>query len=122
MTSTGRQPRLLLQRLLGGAPHLSQVWFHSAVLEKYRQAVGYNVIRTDTVGRLRGPQWTLDFGIADAGEVLIHVSAGEIAGRLPESEREHWAAHGASLPVSDNYVLMQITRGACVEDGDVRPW
>ncbi|MDQ3699594.1 MAG: hypothetical protein M3442_01590 [Chloroflexota bacterium] len=122
-TSTlGQQPRLLLQRLLGGSPHLAQVWFHAAVLDKYRQAAGYKVIRTASVGRVRGPQWTLDFGIAGESDSLIHVSAGEIAGRLPEPEQGHWAEHGVGPPASHNYVLMQVTRGACIDDGDVRPW
>lgn len=121
-TTLGQQSRLLLQRLLSGSPHLAQVWFHAAVLDRYRQAAEHKVIRTASVGRVRGPQWTLDFGIAGDADTLIHVSAGEIAARLPETEREHWAEHGVALPASQNYVLMQVTRGACIDDGDVRPW
>jgi hypothetical protein len=118
----GEQPALLLKRLLAGAPQLAQVWFRASVLDRYRGATGYRVIRTSTVGRVRGSQWLLDFGIAGEADDLIHVSAGELSGRLPESEQAHWGAHAYGPPVSANYVLMQITRGACVDDGDVRAW
>jgi hypothetical protein len=121
-TRTGRQGELLLKRLLAGKPELAQVWFRSDVLDRYRGNAAYRVIRTNTVGRVRGPQWLLDFGIAGEGDGLIHVSAGELAGRLPPSEQEHWGAHAAWLPASENYVLMQLTRGACIDDGDVRSW
>ena len=123
VTAEAGQPQtVLFRRLLGGAAELAQVWFHSAVLDKYRGMAGYKVIRTNTVGRLRGPQWTLDFGIGGEGDSLIHLSAGDAAARLPAGEREHWAAHAAALPMSANYVTMQLTRGACVDDGDVREW
>lgn len=118
----GQQQELLLRRVLSGSPELAQVWFHARVLDKYRQAGGYRVIRTNTVGRLRGPQWTLDFGIAGDDDSLIHLSAGDAASRIPEPEREHWAAHAAALPASMTYVVMQLTRGACIDDGDVRSW
>jgi hypothetical protein len=113
---------LLFRRLLGGTPALAQLWFRAAVLQKYREGSGFKLIRTNSVGRLRGPQWSIDFGIAGDGDSLIHVSAGEAAERIPESERDHWAAHAAALPVSANYLVMQATRGACVDDGDVRAW
>jgi hypothetical protein len=113
---------LLVRRLLGGASHLGQVWFRAAVLEPYRQRAGFRVIRTNTVGRVRGPQWMLDFGIAGEGDAYIHASIGELASRLPESEWEHWARHVATLPLSANYTMMQLTRGACLDDGDVRSW
>ena len=82
----------------------------------------YRVMRTDTVGRVRCPQWLLDFGIAGAGDDLIHASVGELTGHLPPGEQAHWAAHAAAPPVSGNYLLMQLTRGACIDDGDVRRW
>ncbi len=118
----GQQASALFRRLLGGSAELAPVWFRSAVLDKYRGLAGARVIRTNTVGRLRTPQWTLDFGIGGDGDGLIHVSAADAATRIPEGEREHWVAHVAALPMSANYVMMQLTRGACVDDGDVRPW
>jgi hypothetical protein len=113
---------VLLGRVLAGAPAMVQVWFRAEVLDRYRGQAGYRLIRTDTVGRVRGAQWLLDFGIAGEADGLIHVSAGDLAERLPESERAHWAAHATGLPLSANYVLMQLTRGACIDDGDVRVW
>ena len=113
---------LLFRRLLGGTPALAQLWFRAAVLQKYREGGAYKLIRTNSVGRLRGPHWSIDFGIAGDGDGLIHVSAAEAAERIPEVERDHWVAHVAALPVSPNYLVMQATRGACVDDGDVRAW
>jgi hypothetical protein len=118
----GRQAELLLRRVLGGAPQLVQVWFRATVLDRYRSLAGYRVIRTNTVGRVRGPQWLMDFGIAGEGDALIHLSAGDLAETLPEAERAHWALHLQSLPTSANYLMMQATRGACIDDGDVRAW
>ena len=80
------------------------------------------MIRTNSLGRLRGPQWLVDLGIAGDGDSLIHLSAADAAERIPEPEREHWAAHGLGLPASGHYLMMQLTRGACIDDGDVRPW
>lgn len=112
---------LLYKRLLSGSAGIAQVWFESAVLDKYRGNASYKVIRTNTVGRVRGAQWTLDFGIGGEGDTLIHVPV-EALERIPDGERDHWAAHGAALPVSPNYVMMQLTRGACIDDGDTRTW
>lgn len=112
---------VLWRRVLAGSAELAQVWFEAAVLETYRTAPGHKIIRTNSVGRVRGPQWTLDFGIAGDDEGLIHVGAGDLD-RIPEAERAHWAAHARSLPLSANFVAMQLTRGACIDDGDVRPW
>jgi hypothetical protein len=116
------QQTVLYRRILGGATGLAQLWFASSVLDKYRGQPGYKIVRTNTVARLRGPQWTLDFGIAGEGDSLIHLSVADVTSRLPEGEREHWAAHAAPLPASANSLLMQITRGACIDDGDVRAW
>jgi hypothetical protein len=115
------QLALVQRRVLAGNTGLAQVWFRSAVLERYRHLPGYKIVRTNTVGRLRGPQWTADFGIAGDGDSLIHLSA-EAASAIPEAEREHWAQHATGLPVSASYLTMQLTRGACIDDGDVRPW
>ncbi|HEY7152927.1 MAG TPA: hypothetical protein VH575_03110 [Gemmataceae bacterium] len=116
------QQTALYRRILGGATGLAQLWFDASVLDKYRQIDAYKVIRTDTVGRLRGPQWMLDFGIAGHEDALIHMSVADAASKIPASEREHWATHAAALPASANSLLMQLTRGACIDDGDVRTW
>jgi hypothetical protein len=113
---------LLYRRILNGASELAQLWFAASVLDKYRGSAPYKIQRTDTVGRIRGPQWTLDFGIAGSDDSLLHLSAGDAATRIPEGEREHWAAHAAPPPASANFLMMQLTRGACIDDGDVRSW
>jgi hypothetical protein len=107
--------------VLSGQHDLAQLWFRSEVLDKYLGADGYKTVRTNSVGRVRGPQWMVDFGIAGEGDDLVHLSVREAA-RIPETERAHWSAHAAGMPVSANYVTMQLTRGACIDDGDVRAW
>lgn len=113
--------RLLHRRILADTPGIAQLWFSATVLDRYLQGSGFKVMRTNTVGRLRGPQWTLDFGIVGEGDALIHLCATD-AGHIPPADRDHWAAHVAALPLSANYVLMQLSRGACIDDGDVRAW
>ena len=112
---------LLTTRLLGGASQVAQLWFDAAVLEKYRGAgAGGRVMRTDTMGRLKLPAWSLDFGIGNDG--VIHVSLGEAQARIPQAERPHWAAHAFTPALSANYVAVQLTHGTCVDDGDLRDW
>jgi hypothetical protein len=114
---------LLHVRLLGGASQLAQAWFDSSVLERYR-AAGGRVLRTDTMGRLKLPSWSIDFGIAlrDGQTALVHVSLGEAQTRIPEGERSHWAAHAYTPPLSANYVAVQLSHGTCIDDGDLRDW
>ena len=121
MAESGRSgaASLLTRRVLGGAGQLAQLWFDAAVLDKYR-AAGGRVLRTSSMGRVKLPAWSLDFGIAS--DALIHLSVGEAQTRLPEGEREHWAAHAVTPVVSANYVTVQVTHGTCVDDGDLRDW
>jgi len=42
--------------------------------------------------------------------------------RIPEGERAHWISHAVTLPASVNFLAMQSTRGACIDDGDLRSW
>lgn len=116
----------LVTRALGGFPGLAQVWFDAAVLDRYRGLPGYAIQRTDTVGRVRCGTWRLDFGIAGAGAdgsaAVIHASIGDLAERVPEPERAHWAAHALLPAASTNFLMMQATRGACIDDGDTRDW
>ena len=114
--------RVGLRRALGaGDPSLLHLHFEQAVLDRYRGAPGFSVIRTDTVGRVRKQGgWALDFGIAPE-EDAVHVQAVDLL-RLPEAEREHWAEHGITLPSSRMFLSMRLTPGSCFDDGEVRPW
>ncbi|HEU5315964.1 MAG TPA: hypothetical protein VFX49_07625 [Chloroflexota bacterium] len=114
---------LLHVRLLGGASQLAQIWFDATVLDRYRGAGG-RVLRTNTMGRLKLPSWSIDFGIAERGEAdaLLHISVGEAQTRIPESERAHWAAHAHTPALSPNYVSVQLSHGTCIDDGDLRDW
>jgi hypothetical protein len=102
-------------------PKLLQVHFDTDVLNRYRGAAGFSIIRTNTVGRVRKEgDWSLDFGISP-DEQAIHASWGDLAS-LPGEELEHWAA-SALPPVSSRvFISMRLTPGACFDDGEVRPW
>ena len=103
-------------------PALVQVCFDIAVLEKYRGVPGFSLIRTDTVGRLkREGGWAIDVGIGEEGRT-IHASLGDVLHSLPEAEREHWAQHAVSLPLSEQFLRMRLQPGSCFDDGEVRPW
>jgi len=114
--------RVALRRALAaGDPALVQLHFAVAVLDRYREGASFSVIRTDTVGRVRQQgSWSLDFGIAPE-EDAIHVGWGDLQ-RLPEAEREHWAAHVVLLPASRMFLSMRLAPGSCFDDGEVRPW
>src|SRR5689334_19406310 len=120
--ATPPQVGMLYRRVLGGDAGLVQVWFTSNVLDKYRGTSGFRVLRTNSAGRLRSSGgWTLDFGIADDGR-LIHVSAADLAQRVPTGDKPHWLAHVATLPVSGTFLVMRLGAGHCMDDGDVRDW
>jgi hypothetical protein len=113
---------MLYRRVLGGDAGLAQVWFGANVLDHYRSQSGFRVLRTNSAGRLRSPAgWTLDFGIA-ADDRLIHVSAADLAQRLPPADKQHWLGHVAALPVSGTFLVMRLGAGHCMDDGDVRDW
>jgi hypothetical protein len=99
-------------------PALAQVVFDVSVLEPYiAQRI---VTRTDTVGRVKSPSWSLDFGIAP-DEQTIHVGAQALQQLLPESERQHWLAHVHVSHFSENFLKMQSSH-ACIDDGGFRAW
>ncbi len=105
----------------GGDPSNIPVHFEVGVLDRYRGAAGYSLIRTDTVGRLKKEGgWTLDLGIAP-GETVVHAFIGDLM-RLPTDDREHWAAFAVSLPASRMMLQMRLAPGSCFDDGDVRKW
>jgi hypothetical protein len=114
--------RLLLRRALTNAePANLPVFFERAVLERYRGAPGFSIIRTDTVGRVRKQGgWSLDFGIAP-GEEVIHLAWADVP-KIPEEDRQHWADHAVGFPASRMYLQMRMAPGSCFDDGDVRDW
>ena len=116
------QRAALYLRVLGGDLGAAQVWFDQRVLDRYRGAAGFRVIRTNTAGRVRSTAgWALDFGISDEDR-LIHASAADLAQRLPPPERQHWVSLLVTPPPSRNFLLMRLGAGACIDDGDVRDW
>ena len=70
-----------------GGPFLSVVVFRSAVLDKYRNTDGFDVLQT---GIYRGLMRHLGIIFQDSGYVVVHL--GELES-LPEADRLHWAAH-----------------------------
>jgi hypothetical protein len=119
---TDPQRTALCLRVLGGDLGLAQIWFDQHVLDRYRGQSGWRVLRTNSAGRVRSPDgWSLDFGIADKDR-LIHASAADLSQRLPASERQHWAQHTITLPVSPTFLTMRMVTGSCIDDGDVRDW
>lgn len=115
--------KVLCRRALSNAdPALLQVTFDQAVLDKYRQAAGFSVIRTNTAGRVsKEGGWSLDFGIGE-GDRMIHASWTALTTGLPEAEREHWAAHADAPAMSDNFLRMQLAPVSCFDDGELRAW
>ena len=113
---------LLLKKALAGNLQLTPIFFDVGVLDKYRSGSGFSLIRSNTIGRLkREGSWSLDFGISPE-EKFIHVSAGDIADRLPPDEQAHWIRHLAAPAMSQNFVKTRLTTGACIDDGDTRKW
>jgi hypothetical protein len=116
------QTLALYLRVLDGDLGAAHLWFDQRVLDRYRELLGWRVMRTNTVGRVRSPEgWSLDFGIA-SGDCLLHTSAKELSERLPASERQHWARHVAMPAASRNFLTMRLAAGACIDDGDLRDW
>jgi hypothetical protein len=114
------QRAALYLRVLGGSLGAAQLWFDQRVLDRYRALPGWRVMRTNTVGRVRSPDsWSLDFGIAD-GDHVIHSSADELTQRLPTGERQHWAQHIVTPPVSRTFLTMRLAPGSCIDDGELR--
>jgi hypothetical protein len=114
--------RVVVRRALtAGDASLLHLHFDVAVLQRYRESSGFSIIRTDSAGRLRKEGgWAMDFGIAPE-EDSIHAQAGDLM-RLPEPERDHWAAFALTLPASRTFLSMRLAPGACYDDGEVRSW
>jgi hypothetical protein len=119
---TDPQLALIYGRVLAGDTGLAQVWFHQAVLDKYRSQTGVRVIRTNSAGRIRTQGgWNLDFGIA-GDDTVIHASAADLAQRLPPGERRHWLSYVVAPPASGTFLVMRLGAGHCMDDGEVRTW
>ncbi|MSQ31669.1 MAG: hypothetical protein EXR59_00280 [Dehalococcoidia bacterium] len=113
---------LLKKALAQGNLQLTPIFFDIDVLDKYRSVSWFSLIRSNTIGRLkREGSWSLDFGISP-GEKVIHVSAGDIADRLPPDEQAHWIKHLSAPAMSQNFMKTRLTIGACIDDGDTRKW
>jgi len=101
-------------------PELAQISFDVAVLEAYLTKNEVKVSRTRTVGRLKTPTWSLDFGIAP-DEKTLHVTLGHLMQKLPEKEHAHWFSHADGARFSENFLKMQGSH-ACIDDGNLRAW
>lgn len=116
----------LVERVLAGRAGLQQIWFDASVLQKYLESDDYQILRTDSAGRLRKARlWTVDFGIVDGtggAPTLLHLPAESLGARLPAAEREHWGAHAVAPPTSGNFLRMQLHPEACIDDGEIRSW
>jgi hypothetical protein len=122
LASADSQRAALALRALGGDLTAVHLWFDQHVLDRYRALPGWRVMRTNTVGRVRSAEgWSLDFGIGQE-EQVIHAAATELSQRLPSTERQHWAEHFVTPPVSRNFLTMRMAPGSCIDDGDLRDW
>lgn len=109
--------------LLAADPSLVQLHFGATVIDRYLGAPGFQIIRTNSAGRIRKQGgWAIDFGIPE-DERTIHASWQALAHALPEDERAHWAQHVTEAAgISANFMRMQLSPGSCFDDGDLRDW
>ena len=123
--STSLEQAILRRVLRSGDGRALHLRFRAEVLDKYREHPSAQLIRTATVGRVSIPgSWSLDVGIAEApdGLVILHATLGDLLDRLPERERDHWVEHLVPAPASVNFLQMRMAAGACIDDGEPRPW
>lgn len=116
--------RLIAKRALSASdPALLQVGFEATVLDRYRESSAYQVMRTETVGRVKKQGgWSIDFGISP-GDATIHASWQALATALPDDERAHWSSLGAALyEPSEMFLRMQLSPNSCFDDGELRSW
>ncbi len=99
-------------------PELAQLIFRVSVLDKYLENET-PIQRTETVGRVKAANWSLDFGIAP-DEKTIHTSIANFS-RLSDGERAHWLSHVDDSNFSSNFLKMQ-SGHSCVDDGGFRAW
>ncbi|BCM89608.1 hypothetical protein IAD21_01455 [Abditibacteriota bacterium] len=99
-------------------PDLGMLVFDVAVLGPYIERG--EVKRTNTVGRVKTANWSLDFGIAP-DEKTIHVPVGTFALKVPEKERTPWLEAADDSRFSENFLKM-LSSHACIDDGNLRAW
>jgi hypothetical protein len=99
---------------------MAQVVVRVAVLDKYLESGEARVTRTNTVGRVKGASWTLDFGIAP-DEQSVHVPLSALKTRLPDKELAHWLSFVDDSRFSQNFLKMQSAH-SCIDDGGYREW
>ena len=115
------QPFLVAPLAAGDAGRV-HLYFHVAVIARYRRLAGAQLLRSDSVGRVAVPgRWSLDVGITH-DERQVHLPAADLIERLPEGEREHWIEHLVETPSSANFLQMRMTAAACIDDGEARRW
>ena len=96
--------------------------FRAGVLERYLERPDNRILRSDTIGRLLRPgKPVLDFGIV-ADEREIHIRFADLVQIVPEDERDHWLDHLIAPQLSRTLLKMQLTPGACHDDGPLRDW
>ena len=96
--------------------------FSVGVLERYLERPGNRILRSDTIGRLLRPgKPALDFGIV-ADEREIHIRFADLVQLVPDDEREHWLDYLVAPQLSRTLLKMQLTPGACHDDGPLRDW
>ena len=92
------------------------------VLDRYLERPENRILRTDSVGRLLQPgKPTIDFGIVDDDQV-IHLRFSDLVELVPEQERDHWLDHLLAPELSYSLLRMQLSPGACHDDGELRDW
>ena len=116
------QQQVLSRALKAGDPGRLHLRFDAAVIQRYREVGGSQVVRTQTVGRVALPgRWSLDVGIsADGSEV--HLPIQDLLDRLPEDEWQHWVDHLIVAPFSANFLKMRQTAAPCIDDGETEAW
>ncbi|MDA1009955.1 MAG: hypothetical protein O2888_00610 [Chloroflexi bacterium] len=123
--SDGLEQAVLRRVLRAGDGRGLHLRFRGEVLDRYREMANVQLIRTATVGRINVPgSWSLDVGIAEgsAGEIVLHVTLGDLIDRLPERERDHWIAYLLPQPASVSFLQMRMAADACIDDGEPRAW
>jgi len=123
--SSNLEQAILRRVLRSGDGRALHVHFRAEVLDRYREHPSATLLRTATVGRVSIlGSWSLDLGIVEApgAPTVLHTTLGDLLDRLPERERDHWVEHLLPSPVSLNFVQMRLSAGACIDDGEPRPW
>ena len=114
--------RTVARAVAGGDAAALPLRFSAAVLARYLQRSDNRILRSNTIGRLIQPgKPVLDFGIV-ADDREIHLRFADLLQLVPEAERDHWLDHLIAPDLSRTLLKMQLTPGACHDDGELRDW